>query len=295
LTGVAQYLGTHVLLRNGVLVAGMAMLLVAFAFKVAAVPFHFWSPDVYEGAPTPVTGLMASIVKVGAFVALVRVLVSALGSELTSWRPIVWALILLTTFVGASVALVQSNVKRLLAYSSINQAGFMLLGIWAGTARGVAGTLYYVMTYAPVVVATFAVVALMGGDKDESHDLDSYRGLARRNPWLGGAFAVLLLAQSGAPFTTGFFAKFSVVAAAVDAGGAPLAVLVMIAAAIAAFFYLRLVLSLFVDTELPAVLVPRMTNVVVIAVAGAAIVFGIWVGPLAELSHHAAALFIPVR
>ena len=120
-------------MRPGLLYAGGALLLVGFAFKVAAVPFHMWSPDVYEGAPTPVTGFMASIVKVGAFAALLRVLISALGTQLDTWRPILWVLIVLTTVVGAALAVVQRNVKRLLAYSSINHAGFILIGVWAGT------------------------------------------------------------------------------------------------------------------------------------------------------------------
>ncbi len=187
LTSISYFLGTHVLTSNGILLAGLGLLIVGFAFKVAAVPFHLWSPDVYEGAPTPVTGFMAAVVKVGAFAALLRVVASSLGTQAATWRPIIWVLVVLSIFVGASVALVQRNVKRLLAYSSVNQAGFMLLGLWSGTARGVAGTLYYVMTYTPVVIATFAVVALVGGLGDEGHSLEKYRGLARRQPWLGGA------------------------------------------------------------------------------------------------------------
>ncbi len=186
LTSISYFLAQNVVLRPGLLYAGGALLLIGFAFKVAAVPFHLWSPDVYEGSPTPVTGVMASIVKVGAFAALLRVLISALGTQLDTWRPILFVLIVLTCVVGASVALVQRNVKRMLAYSSINQAGFMLLGVWSGSARGVAATLFYVMTYAPIVVATFAVVTLVGGVGDDMHDIDHYRGLARRQPWLGG-------------------------------------------------------------------------------------------------------------
>ncbi len=294
LTSISYFLGTHVLTSNGILLAGLGLLIVGFAFKVAAVPFHLWSPDVYEGAPTPVTGFMAAVVKVGAFAALLRVVASSLGTQAATWRPIIWVLVVLSIFVGASVALVQRNVKRLLAYSSVNQAGFMLLGLWSGTARGVAGTLYYVMTYTPVVIATFAVVALVGGLGDEGHSLEKYRGLARRQPWLGGALTVLLLAQSGAPFTTGFFAKYSVIAAAVDAGGVPLAVLAMAGAAVAAFFYLRLVLSLYADgAEEPTLTqVPVASGTVIGFGAVTAIVFGIWVSPLASLAHHASLLFL---
>ncbi len=177
LTSISYFLGSNVLLHPGLLYAGGALLLVGFAFKIAAVPFHLWSPDVYEGAPTPVTGLMASIVKVGAFAALLRVIISALGTQLDTWRPILWILIVLTTVVGASIALVQRNVKRMLAYSSINHAGFILLGVWAGTIRGTAATLFYVITYAPIVVATFAIVTLIGGVGDEHHAIERYQGL----------------------------------------------------------------------------------------------------------------------
>ncbi len=295
LTSVSYFLGKNVLTHNGVLLAGIGLLLVGFAFKIAAVPFHLWSPDVYEGAPTPVTGFMAAVVKVGAFAALLRVMVSSLGTQILVWRPIIWVLVVLSTFVGASLALVQRNVKRMLAYSSINQAGFILLGLWAGTERGVAGSLYYVMTYTPVIIASFAVVTLVGGVGDEGHSLERYRGLARRQPWLGGAFALLLLVQSGAPFTTGFFAKYSVLAAAVDAGGAPLAVLAMVAAAIAAYFYLRVVLSLYAegDAEADLVPVPLSSGAVIAFGAITAVLFGIWVAPLASLAQHATLLFLP--
>jgi len=295
LSSISYFLGNNVVLRPGLLYAGGALLLIGFAFKVAAVPFHAWSPDVYEGAPTPVTGVMASIVKVGAFAALLRVLISALGTQLDTWRPILFALIILTCVVGASVALVQRNVKRLLAYSSINQAGFMLLGVWSGSARGVASTLFYVMTYAPVVVATFAVVTLIGGTGDELHSIDHYRGLARRQPWLGGALAVLLFSQLGAPLTVGFYAKYSVLAATIDSGGGALALVAILSAAIAAFFYLRWILALYADDDVEGrrVHVPLFTGKVVAVGVIVAILFGVWPGPLATWCQHATMLFLP--
>ena len=295
LTSISYFLGSNLLLRPGLLYAGGALLLVGFAFKVAAVPFHLWSPDVYEGAPTPVTGYMAAVVKVGAFAALVRVLISALGTQLATWRPILWVLIVLTTLVGASLALVQRNVKRMLAYSSINHAGFVLLGIWAGTARGSAAALFYLATYAPVVVASFAVLTLVGGDGDDQHSIDHYRGLARRQPLLGAMFAILLLSQLGAPLTTGFFAKYAVLAASVDAGGGPLALITLLGAAIAAFFYLRWVLTLYADDHMDAarIAVPRATAVVIGLGVAITVVFGVWPGPIASLAQHATVLFTP--
>ncbi len=295
LTSVSYFLGSNVLLRPALLYAGGALLLVGFAFKIAAVPFHLWSPDVYEGAPTPVTGFMAAIVKVGAFAALVRVLISALGTQLDTWRPILWILIVLTTVVGATVALVQRNAKRLLAYSSINHAGFILLGVWAGTIRGTAATLFYLMTYAPTVVATFAVVTLMGGLGDDHHAIERYRGLARRQPWLGGALAVLLLSQLGAPLTTGFYAKFAVLASVVDVGGGALAIVALLSAAIAAFFYLRWAITLYSDDDVEGtrVAVPLGTGLVIGFGTVATLVFGVWPGPLVTLAQHATILFTP--
>ena len=295
LSAISYFLSKNVLLHPGLLYAGGALLLIGFAFKVAAVPFHLWSPDVYEGAPTPVTGVMASIVKVGAFAALLRVLISALGTQLDTWRPILFVLIVVTCVVGATVALVQRNVKRLLAYSSINQAGFMLLGVWSGSARGVAATLFFILTYAPVVIATFAIVTLVGGRGDEMHSIDHYRGLARRQPWLGGALAVLLLSQLGAPLTVGFYAKYTVLAATIDSGGGALALVAILSAAIAAYFYLRWIMWLYVDDDVEGtrVKVPFFSAKVIAFGVIVAVLFGVWPGPLVTWCQHATLLFLP--
>jgi NADH-quinone oxidoreductase subunit N len=295
LSSISYFLSANVLVHPGLLYAGGALLLIGFAFKVAAVPFHLWSPDVYEGAPTPVTGVMASIVKVGAFAALLRVLISALGTQLDTWRPILFVLIVVTCVVGATVALVQRNVKRLLAYSSINQAGFMLLGVWSGSARGVAATLFFILTYAPVVIATFAIVTLVGGRGDEMHSIDHYRGLARRQPWLGGALAVLLLSQLGAPLTVGFYAKYTVLAATVDSGGGALALVAILSAAIAAYFYLRWIMWLYVDDDVEGtrVKVPLFSAKVIVFGVVVAVLFGVWPGPLVTWCQHATLLFLP--
>jgi NADH-quinone oxidoreductase subunit N len=295
LSSISYFLAENTVLRPGLLYAGGALLLIGFAFKVAAVPFHAWSPDVYEGAPTPVTGVMASIVKVGAFAALLRVLISALGTQLDTWRPILYVLIILTCVVGASLALIQRNVKRLLAYSSINQAGFMLLGVWAGTPRGIAATLFYILTYTPVIIATFAIVTLVGGRGDTNHGIEHYRGLARRQPWLGAALTVLLLTQLGAPLTIGFYAKFTVLASVIDAGGGALALVAILSAAIAAFFYLRFALTLFADDDGESTRIPvPLASVIVISVGViVSILFGIWPGPLAAWVQHATLLFVP--
>ncbi len=239
LTQIADFLSHNTVVSNGILLAGLALLLVGFAFKIAAVPFHMWTPDVYQGSPSPITGFMAAVAKAGGFAALLRVFVSSFGVLRADWQPVVYGIAVLTLVVGAGLAVVQRDVKRMLAYSSINHAGFVLVGLQAASARGVSAALYYLFTYTFMVIGSFAVVTVMGGRGDRSHDLTSYRGLAARRPWLALSFAVLLLAQAGVPFTTGFLAKLQVVVAGVDANSVPLAVIAMVTAAVAAFFYLR--------------------------------------------------------
>ncbi|HXX90604.1 MAG TPA: NADH-quinone oxidoreductase subunit N [Acidimicrobiales bacterium] len=242
---IADYLARNVPLHNGLLLAGLALLLVGFGFKVAAVPFHLWTPDVYQGSPTPVAGFMAAVAKAGGFAALLRVFVSSFGLLRDDWRPAVWVLAALTLLLGAVVALVQRDVKRMLAYSSINTAGFILLGLQAANARGVESSLYYLFVYTFMVIGSFAVVSVVGGAGDDRHGLERYRGLAARQPWLAAALALFLLAQAGIPFTTGFLAKLEVITAAVGAHSTALAVIAMVTAAIAAFFYLRVVVVMY--------------------------------------------------
>jgi len=245
LTQIADFLSKNVVLTNGLLLAGLALLLVGFAFKVAAVPFHMWTPDVYQGAPSPVTGFMAAVAKAGAFAAMLRVLFSAMGVITSDWRPIVYGLAVLSLVLGAFVALRQRDVKRMLAYSSINHAGFILLGVAAGTARGASAALYYLFAYMLMTIGSFAIVTVLGRAGDGDHDLTRYRGLAGRQPLMALAFAVLLLAQAGAPFTTGLWAKVEVVFAAVDAGYVPLGVIAMVTAVVAGYFYLRLAVLMY--------------------------------------------------
>jgi NADH-quinone oxidoreductase subunit N len=245
LTQIADFLSKNVVLTNGLLLAGLALLLVGFGFKIAAVPFHMWTPDVYQGAPSPVTGFMAAVAKAGAFAAMLRVLFSSFGVVESDWRPIVYGLSVLSLVLGAFVALRQRDVKRMLAYSSINHAGFVLLGVVAGTARGAAASLYYLFAYLFMTIGSFAVVTVLGREGDADHDLSRYRGLAGRQPVLALAFAVLLLAQAGAPFTTGLWAKVEVVFAADAAGYVPLGVIALLTAAVAAYFYLRVAVLMY--------------------------------------------------
>ncbi len=253
-TGSTNLLEISAFLRNqtvttGVLLGGFAFLLVGLGFKVAAVPFHMWTPDVYQGSPTPVTGFMAAAAKAAGFAALLRIFASTFEVQRLDWQPIVWALAVLSLVVGSVLAVVQTDVKRMLAYSSISHAGYVLIGLKAASDRGVAGSLFYLLAYTFLIVGSFAVVTLVARAGDARHGLDAYRGLGRVRPLLAAALAVFLLAQAGVPFTSGFLAKFYVISAAVDRGSYALAVIAMLAAVVAAFFYLRLIVIMYMGDE----------------------------------------------
>ena len=246
---IARFLSGNVLVANGLLFAGFALLLVGLGFKVAAAPFHVWTPDVYQGAPTPVTAFMASAAKAAGFAALLRVFMSTFELYRLDWQPIMWALAVLTLFVGSFLAIVQNDVKRMLAYSSISHAGFVLVGVQAASDRGVAGALFYLLAYTFMVVGSFGVATLVAGRGDAAHDVSAYRGLAARRPALALAFTVLLLAQAGVPLTSGFLAKFYVIGAAVEAGSYALALLAMVSAVVSAFVYLRITVAMYMSDE----------------------------------------------
>ncbi len=247
MTAIAQYFNGTVLLGHSkaLFVAGLALLLFGLAFKVAAAPFHFWTPDVYEGSPTPVTGFMASAAKAAGFAALLRVFVVTFGAEKVDWRPAMYVIAVLTLAVGSIFAVVQTDVKRMLAYSSINHAGFILVGVEAASSRGTQGALFYLLAYGVMVLGTFGVVTLVTRTGDGATHLRSFRGLASQRPLLAFVFTVFLLAQAGVPLTSGFVAKFGVIAAAVEAKDYALAVVAMLAAVIAAFLYLRIIVSMY--------------------------------------------------
>ena len=245
LTHVANYLAHHSLVSNGVLLGGLALLLVGLGFKVAAVPFHAWTPDVYQGSPSPVTGFMAAVAKAGGFAGLLRVFFSTFSTLRADWQPAVLGIAALTLVVGAVLAVVQRDIKRMLAYSSISHAGFVLAGLAAATVTGIAGSLYYLLTYMFMVIGSFAVVTVVGGQSEAGDDIEAYRGLGSRSPLLALSLSILLVAQAGVPFTTGFLGKFYVIAAVVQTGYYWLAILAMVSAVIAAFFYLRVVVVMY--------------------------------------------------
>ena len=249
---IAEFLRTQTV-TTGVFLGGLAFLLVGLGFKVAAVPFHMWTPDVYQGSPTPVTGFMAAAAKAAGFAALLRIFFSTFGSNRLDWQPVVWVLAVLSLVVGSVLAVVQTDVKRMLAYSSIAHAGYVLVGLQAGTSRGVAGSLFYLLAYTFMILGSFGIVTIVGRQGDERHNITDYRGLARARPGLAFTFTVFLLAQAGVPLTSGFLAKFYVISAAVEARSYALAIIAMIAAVIATFFYLRVIVAMYMSGDEEAV------------------------------------------
>lgn len=258
LNGIATVLSSEITVprNDAMLLAGVALLLVGFAFKVSLVPFHSWTPDVYQGAPTHVTGFMASLGKIAAVVAIVRLFVVAFPSRADDWRPAVFVLAVLTLVVGSVVAIVQTDVKRMLAYSSVSHAGFMLVGLEAAghlgsesASAGVSSALVYVALYSVLAVGSFAAVSVVSrgatGAAGAGASLDAFNGLAKTNPVFALGFTVLLLAQAGVPLTSGFVAKFGVIRAAVSTESYVLAVLAMVSAVIAAYLYLRIMVSMW--------------------------------------------------
>ena len=298
-TTIIQSLNTSVPLdrKDGLILAGIALLIVGLGFKTSSAPFHFWAPDVYQGAPTPITGFMASAGKAAAFAALLRVLMVALPNWRDDYRPVIWVLAILTLFVGAIMAVVQTDVKRMLAYSSINHAGFMLVGVEAAAhlagqpspGTGMSSVLVYLLLYTVLVTGTFGVVALVSRTGDGATDLASFRGLGRSRPALALALTVLLLAQAGVPLTSGFVAKFGVLKAAVDVHSYWLAVLAMVSAVVSAFLYLRIMASVWIvdaeggDEAREKVRVPWTAAAGIVVSVGFTIAIGVAPGWLVDL------------
>lgn len=247
LVTVKSFMAENVPIENGLLLLGLALMLVGFGFKVAAMPFHSWSPDAYDGAPTPAVVYMAAGVKAAAFAGIVRVFMLTFSNYAADWQPIVYGLAVISMVGGALVAIVQKNVKRMMAYSSISHAGFILVAVEAATDRGVQAVLFYLAAYTFMIAGTFAIISVIGRTGDNRHELRDYRGLAHANPVLALVLTVFLLAQAGVPFTSGFFAKFYVITASVDAGSWVLGLIAMVSAVIAAYLYLRLVVSMYMS------------------------------------------------
>jgi NADH-quinone oxidoreductase subunit N len=298
LSAIAEKLaGSQAFPRNDtLLLVGIGLLLVGLAFKVAAVPFQVWTPDVYQGAPTPVTSFMASAAKAAAFAALLRITVTALQSRVDDWRPVIWVLGVLSLVVGSLLAVVQTNVKRMLAYSSISHAGFILLGVEAAAhtgkadaSDGVAASMTYLLLYTVLVIGTFAVVGLVAGKGDGGTELSDFRGLGRTKPALALALSLFLLAQAGVPLTSGFVAKFGVIQSSVVVESYAIAIIAMVASVIGAFLYLRIMVSAWMDEpegEPVEPRVPVLTWLTITAAAAFTLVVGVVPGWLLDATRN---------
>jgi proton-translocating NADH-quinone oxidoreductase chain N len=278
--------------NDTLLYAGIALTGFGLLFKIGAVPFQGWKPDVYQGAPTPITALMASCVVVSAFGALLRVFYIAFGNLTWDWRPAFWVIAILTMVVGAIIAITQTDVKRLLAYSSIAHAGFILTAVIAVTAAGLSSALFYLAAYGFTTVGAFAVITLVRDPGGEAGHLSRWAGLGQRSPIVAGIFALFLLAFAGIPLTSGFSGKFAVFSAAIAAGETPLVIIGVLASAIAAFFYVRVIVLMFFSDPVPdgpEVVVPNAFTGTAVGLGVAATLFlGIVPQPVLSLATNAA-------
>ncbi len=287
---------------HGLLLAGIGLIAVSMLFKIGAAPFHAWTPDVYQGAPTAVTGFMASLTKVAAFGALLRIFYVAFGGARWDWLPLFYVIAILTMVVGSVLALSQSDIKRLLAYSSIAHAGFLLVGFLGARSLAASGTndvnavqavLFYLVTYGFMTMAAFAIVTLVRDSSGETTALSSWAGLGKESPVVAGLFAFLLLAMAGIPLTSGFMGKLAVFTAAYRGGAGFAVVAAVLVSAVAAVFYIRLIVLMFFTERTgdgPSVATPSWMTTTVIAVGTAmTLILGLVPGPLLEMLGRVAA------
>ena len=292
--GIAHFLATTPADGLGFLALASALLIVGLAFKIAAVPFHLWTPDAYQGAPSPVTGFMAAATKLAAFAAILRLFDVILFPLRWDWQPIFIGLAVASMVVGSILAIVQEDLKRLLAYSSIAHAGFLLIGIVAASDDGVSGALFYLATYGLTVIGAFAVVSVIEGRDEDHMRLSSYRGLFFQRPLLAGALTLFMLSLAGVPLTSGFIGKLLVFGAGVDAGYAWLVVVGALASAVAAFFYLRVLVVMYMQEPDESSVSPSsgvLSNSVIGLTAVGTLALGIVWGPLFDLIEDATFFF----
>jgi len=273
INGIGEFLRSTVLLRPGILLAGTALVLVGLGFKVSAAPFHVWAPDVYQGAPGGVTGFLASSAKVAGFAALARVMTVALGPRVAEWAPAIGAIAAASIVIGTLLALAQPDIKRMLAYSSVAHAGFILSALVAGRA-GVPDMWFYVATYSVQVLAAFAVAAVVSGPAGGRSPLSDYSGLSARSPFLAGSLGLMMLAMGGIPVTAGFVGKVAVFRSAIDAGYLWLVIVGVVATVAGLFFYLRVIVLMYMQpaADAPGTPVARLSvplgTGIVLTVAG---------------------------
>jgi NADH-quinone oxidoreductase subunit N len=277
-----------------VFLAGMALLIVGFGFKTASVPFHMWTPDVYEGAPTPITGFMATGVKAAAFAAFLRVFYTAFYPFIASWSSVLWLIAVLTMCVGNIAALAQNNIKRLLAYSSIAHAGYILVAFATGDRVLSSSVLYYLVAYAFMNLGAFTVVILLGRKGEPNEDIDSYAGLAGRHPFVALCMTIFLLSLTGIPPLAGFTGKFYIFSDAIKSRFYWLAVIGVLNSAVAAYYYLRVLMYMYFKEpvrELGKVDISPLYVVVMLACVVALFYLGIFPRDMVMLAQRSVSLF----
>lgn len=282
---------------NFLLYAGVALLVVGFAFKISAVPFHMWTPDAYEGAPTPVTGYMAAGVKAAGFAAILRIVTVELAPAAAIWTPVLWWLAVLTMVVPNLIALAQDNVKRMLAYSSIAHAGYLLVGVVAGSAAGRSAALLYLAVYAVMTLGAFALVGVVASAEGSRGGLADFRGLGWRRPLLGALLVLFLLSLAGFPPTGGFIGKLYLLLAAVESGHVTLAVILVLTSFVSYYYYLRVIWKMYFEEALEGVALPAPAGaafrLAAVAAAVVILVAGLFPGRAIRMAEHAGADLAP--
>ena len=276
--------------NNIFLLIGIVFMSVGLLFKVGAVPFHAWTPDVYQGAPTPITAFMAAATKLAAFGAMLRIFYTSFANAEWNWRPIIMVVAIATMALGSLVAIAQRDVKRMLAFSSIAHAGFLLLGVYALSQSGLRASIFYLATYGITTIGAFALVTLIRDANGEVTDLNRWAGLAKRSPLIASLFAAYLLGFAGVPLTSGFIGKFSIFSAAYEAGGSVLVIVGVLSSAVAAFFYIRVIVLMFfrdpVEDGTTVVIPTSLTRSVVLISGIATILFGVIPTPLINFINN---------
>jgi NADH-quinone oxidoreductase subunit N len=300
-TGSTMLEGISSALKSGtpgddpILLAGMGLMLVGFAFKMSAVPFHAWTPDVYQGAPTPVTALMSVGTKLAAFAAFIRLFVVALPSVHVHWLALIWLLAMVTMVLGNVAAVVQTNVKRMLAYSSIAQAGYLLIAVYTargdgGSGDGVPSLLFYFVVYACMNIGAFAVVTALARRSEDHTGLPDFAGLGFRSPWLGGSMALFMFSLASFPPTAGFWGKFYIFQTALEDGHGELAVVGVLGSLISVYYYLRVVYVMYFTTpaeDLPRPSIPFGIAGVLVLSIGGTVLLGLWPNGILTLAQGA--------
>lgn len=266
-------------LDNTVLSFGLVFLVIGVGFKLGAVPFHMWLPDVYEGAPTAMTLFIATTPKLAAFAMMIRLLVEGLGDLQIYWQDMLVMLSVLSVVLGNIVAIAQTNLKRMLAYSTISHIGFILLGIISGTDEGYAGSLFYALTYTLMTLAAFGMIILMSRRGFEAEEIADYKGLSQRHPWFALMMLIVMFSMAGIPPLVGFYAKLAVIKSIVDIGLISVAVLVVVISVIGAFYYLRVIKVMYFDEAEEAYEIDAPTDMRMMVSANAVAVLGLGLFP----------------